>query len=87
MRVREIKDIEKRLVDLGLKPHNAATELCRRAKVDATTYRRWRHGETSPNTDNWDKVLRALAKIEKDAANGKRVLAKRRRRKARKARR
>lgn len=81
-----ISHIESRLTALGMKRHNIASELCRRAKIDATTYRRWRNGDTIPNMASWLAVERAAAKIEKEAQDGKHILARRRRRKARKAR-
>jgi hypothetical protein len=84
---REILNIEDELVALGLPRHNIATVLCKRAKFDRTTWQRWRLGETAPTHLNWLKIERHLHKLKEDLSNGKQVLARRRRRKAKRTRR
>lgn len=83
----EVFELENGLEALGLKRHNIAMVLCKRAKIDRTTYQRWRLGETSPSLSNWRKIVHHATKVKEDLSNGKHVLAKRRRRKPKKARR
>src|SRR5262245_43880889 len=82
----EIRRMESRLKALGLKPHNITAVIAKRVGVNRTTYERWRDGETEPSHSKWLRAIQCIEKIKEDLTNGKHVLAKRRRRNARKPR-
>jgi hypothetical protein len=83
----QIKQIEAELEAMGLPSHNIVTVICKRARINRTTYERWRNGHTKPLHENWERVATHVQRIKEDISNGKPVVVRRRRRKAQKPRR
>ena len=56
-------DIPKRLqaLEQQAKKHNVRMDdACREARIDYTTYWRWREGKSSPGLDAWERLQSAV---------------------------
>lgn len=79
IKIPTLAEVEAHLIAKGWSPKRVARALADAAGVDHTTYRRWRTGGVQPMLASWERILKAVAKIEgKGVRDGERLATMRR---------